>query len=60
MSFHADPRENTIHKSKQSQKGRQKSAELIVREEIGSRNDYYRSLLLFPNMLYKETEMYFL
>ena len=44
---------------KQSQKGGQKSAELLVREETGSPNDYYRSLLLFPNILYKETEIYF-
>ena len=41
------------------QEGRQKSAELLVREETGSPNDYYRSLLLFLNILYKETEIYF-
>ena len=52
-NLYADPRGNTIH-LKLNRKRQARGDSLI-----GSVNDYFRDLLLFSNILYEETYIFF-
>ena len=56
-NLYADPRGNTIHLKFNSKAG--KTACSRGDSLIGSLNDYFRDLLLFSNILYEETYIFF-